>query len=329
MRLQKNKIEELINKIEQYDSIAIFRHEAPDFDALGSQNGLYFWLKNNFPNKKFFVLGDSNSEVGKNLFPNYSIISDEELFSKPFLGILLDTSDQKRISDKRFLKADYKIKIDHHPADEHFADLEIINTDFSAVGELLYAILTNKIISKKYKFNTECAKYLYVAIAGDTSRFQNSNTTYYTFVAAAGLLKQKFDLMKDVYMPMYNRTIKDLEIEKRVMSKYKISKGGNVAYYHLEKSDLEEFDIDSDDAKKYLSLFTFCDEIKVWVCFAYDSRKENYRVSIRSRDVIVNKVANKYAGGGHKFASGARAKDYEETLNIIKDLDQEIINQCK
>ena len=91
MRLQKNKIEELINKIEQYDYIAIFRHEAPDFDALGSQNGLYFWLKNNFPEKNFFVLGDSNTEVGKNLFPEYPSISDDELFSKPFLGILLDT----------------------------------------------------------------------------------------------------------------------------------------------------------------------------------------------------------------------------------------------
>ena len=37
-----------------------------------------------------------------------------------------------------------------------------------------------------------------------------------------------------------------------------------------------------------------------------------YKVNIRSRGPVINEVALKFNGGGHKFASGARLKDRDE-----------------
>ena len=47
----------------------------------------------------------------------------------------------------------------------------------------------------------------------------------------------------------------------------------------------------------------------------------NFRISIRSRGPIINNVAEKYNGGGHKFASGAKITDISLADNLINDLD--------
>ena len=56
----KKDITRILNAIKRYDRIAIFRHEKPDFDALGSQMGLATWIKDNFPDKEVHVLGDNH-----------------------------------------------------------------------------------------------------------------------------------------------------------------------------------------------------------------------------------------------------------------------------
>ena len=55
-----------------------------------------------------------------------------------------------------------------------------------------------------------------------------------------------------------------------------------------------------------------------------DIKNDQYRVSVRSRGPEINKILEKYSGGGHKFASGARVKTLDEALNIMKELDQEL-----
>ena len=45
----------IIAKIESYDYIAIYRHVNPDFDAFGSQLGIYDMIKTTYPNKKVYV----------------------------------------------------------------------------------------------------------------------------------------------------------------------------------------------------------------------------------------------------------------------------------
>ena len=46
------------------------------------------------------------------------------------------------------------------------------------------------------------------------------------------------------------------------------------------------------------------------------------KANIRSRGPIINEIASKYGGGGHKYASGARLKNWQDADNLIKDLDE-------
>ena len=50
--------EKFLDLIKTYDKIIIHRHSNPDGDALGSQIGLWALIRNNFPEKKVYKVGD-------------------------------------------------------------------------------------------------------------------------------------------------------------------------------------------------------------------------------------------------------------------------------
>ena len=91
---------EIIEKIEAYDYIAIYRHVNPDFDAFGSQFGMYDIIKTTYPDKKIYVCGDFSSElVGKyTVAVNYNEVD----YNNAVLGIVLDTANRERIDDENY-----------------------------------------------------------------------------------------------------------------------------------------------------------------------------------------------------------------------------------
>ena len=50
--------------IEKYDTIIIHRHKNPDGDAVGSQVGLKNIIKDNYPDKRVFCVGDKAGRFG-------------------------------------------------------------------------------------------------------------------------------------------------------------------------------------------------------------------------------------------------------------------------
>ena len=72
----------IANKIKKCNKIAIFFHEIPDFDALGSAYAFKSFILNKFPNKQVEIIGLDvlNSNFYKNYFDlNSTYISNEFL----------------------------------------------------------------------------------------------------------------------------------------------------------------------------------------------------------------------------------------------------------
>ena len=61
--------DEILKLIEKYDTIVIYRHELPDFDASGTQHGLASWLRDSFPNKIIYTVGKDFEDFTPSLFP--------------------------------------------------------------------------------------------------------------------------------------------------------------------------------------------------------------------------------------------------------------------
>ncbi len=312
----KREHNRIIKNIIKYDRIAIFRHVMPDFDAMGTQMGLYTWIKDNFPNKEVRFLGDNHVTFTPRLFPETERLNDE-WFKEPFLAIIIDTANTSRIADPRWKRAKYKIKIDHHPDVEDFGRISIVNTTMAAASE----VVVNMILTVKgeYTLSQQAASYFYIALAGDSGRFQYNSTTPHTFAIAKELLKTGF-VLSDVYRKMYFKKIEDLRVTAYVLNNFHVSEHG-IAYYVLSDAIQKELNITSERGKENVNLFSNIDGVNAWCSITEDAKDQCYRVSIRSKQKAINQVAAKYEGGGHAQASGAKLKSLDVIPAFIKDLD--------
>ena len=129
----------IFQKIKTYNTIVIVRHENSDMDALGSQFGLKEWININFPNKKVYCLGVNHNKFSKRFIPR----SDEFDGEGEFLGICVDVNSINRIdANDIFLKASYKICIDHHHYTENNEyDFICIENTASACCEIIAKML--------------------------------------------------------------------------------------------------------------------------------------------------------------------------------------------
>lgn len=304
----------IINIIKKYKKIAIFRHIHPDFDALSSAYAFKNFINDNFKNKEIKILGDSH-KLNKKLFPKSNKVNNN-WFCEKFLAIILDTPNKDRISDPRWKKADYIIKIDHHIFVEKLGNIEYIKKESSSTCELIAEIFFNS----KLKISKECAKYLYIGIVGDSGRFEYQSTTAKTFTIAKKLLLLGINL-NEIYKDIYMRDQNKLKIMSHILNNFKISKKG-VAYYILYKKDLKKLKIDTNQGKEYINIFRFIKNINIWCAISEDLKGNCFRVSIRSYDININKIATKWRGGGHSNACGAKLINIKELDNFIKDLEQ-------
>ena len=309
-------IDEFFKAIEDNNRIAIFRHEKPDLDALGSQLGLYHFIKDNWPEKEVIFVGDDIVGLSERCFPKMMNINDE-WFEKDFLAIILDLSNLERIADVRAKKAKAIVKIDHHPLVEHFGDIEIVDPTMSAVGEFIGSILLSQ---NKYKISPVAASNLFKAIVGDSGRFLYSETSAHTFYVAQKLIETGFNL-NECYHEMYDEKQNSLLVKTYVLKHYKITKHG-VAYYVLTDKILKKFGLLPVQGKDNVNVFAHFDGIHAWCSITEDKKKGNWRISIRSAGTPIDELAMSFGGGGHAQASAAKLKTRKDAMKLVEALDK-------
>lgn len=303
--------EQIYKKINDYDTIIIHRHQRPDPDAIGSQIGLSSILKKNFPNKQIYVVGkkiDGLSWIGD---PDKV---DENKFQNALIFVL-DTANKPRIDDNRWQKGSYIIKIDHHPEDDVFGDISLVNVKASSTSEILVDFC------RKFhlKFTYQAVKSFYAGIVGDTGRFLYSNTTSHTMEDVSFLMSTR----EDLDFTKINRCECEINLslarlvsyvyENLVITKY------GLGYIILKKDILNKFDLENCGTSSIVPLPGNLKEINSWIIFE-ENTDGSYRVRLRSKKVFINDIAKKHRGGGHPLASGAKAKNETEINQIISEV---------
>lgn len=307
-----NIYKKIYKTIKKYNTIVIARHIGPDPDALASSLALKDIILNKFPKKNVYAIGASANKF-KYLGQLDKLPED---VSKALL-IVTDIPDSKRIDGASYKDFAYRIKIDHHPYVETFCEIEWIDDKASSASQMVMELAFNT----PFKITNEIAEKLYTGLVTDTNRFLYSYTTEKTFSLVAKLLKEnKIDTDK-VYNNIYMRPLKELRFQGYISQNLKLTPNG-VAHLLITEDKMHEYNIDVATAGNMINNFNYIDEILVWVLFSVDTLNNNIRVSIRSRGPIINTVAQGFGGGGHAYASGIKVKTYEETLEIVEELDK-------
>lgn len=317
-----NEFKIIIGEIRKAERIVIFRHENPDFDAFGSQMGLYTWISDNFKDKEVYFVGDSHKTFVPALYPQPMDIN-KCLLDKPYLAIVCDTGNLQRVAcaadAQNFANATSVIKFDHHPNVEPFGKINCVYDELGSCSELI-ALFIFSMKKRKEILSAVCASYLYSGIVGDTGRFMYSGTSSATLRIAGDLIDCGANI-ESCYSKMYRTTLEQLELQKWVLNNYKVTEKGT-CYYVLSNSDLEKLKITADEGKLYINTFRNVSGVNCVVAVTQDVVKGNWRVSLRGTTKKVNEVASKFRGGGHDFAAGARLESLDELDGLIKSLDE-------
>lgn len=298
--------------IEEFNQLIIYRHVNPDLDAFGSQLGLYWTLKETFPQKNIVLAGDMNSDL-LDLYPTFDVGNIQKGLT---LGIVLDTANRERI-DGDISICDKILKIDHHIVVDSYGDVNIEKEEASSCSEIVTLLLKEE----RVRLPLEAANALYLGIIGDSNRFLYSSTSSSTFVAAAYLLDAGIHIEK-LYQKLYMKNHIDLEVTKFIYNHYQYD--DQVAWYYLSSEDLNQLHISRDQGSQYVNTLANYEEFKIWMAITQNDKDHNYRVSIRSRDVSINEIANEFRGGGHAFASGATLESLDELKKLVGKLKEKI-----
>ena len=309
--MDKKIVEQIINKIKEYDTIIIHRHIRPDGDAIGTSLGLRDVLRESFPDKKVYSCGAEIPDYLK--FVGEEDVVDDSLYENA-LAIVVDTAVSDRVYDDRFNKAKEIIKIDHHIVIDNYGNINYVLENYGSCSQIIIEMCyENKEI---LKMNKSAARYLYLAMLTDTGRFKF--TVDGNALRMAGFL---MDFGIDVEMLYANLYTKDKDVFKFtgwVYDNFQVSENG-VAYIIITKDIKKEYKISTEDASNTVNLLDSIKGSMIWLLF--NEQEQEIRVRLRSRFVEVDKIANNYKGGGHANAAGATVYSFEEVERLIKDCD--------
>ncbi len=312
--MKSDIIKKILKKIKQYETIIIARHIGPDPDAICSQIALRDFIKENYPKKKVYAVGSGVSK-----FKNYGQLDKvDNKTLKNVLLITLDVPNFYRVDSIEGLKFKEVIKIDHHPFEEKFGILEWIDEESCSTCQMI----TKMILKSNLNLSRNVASNLFCGIVSDSDRFLLPYTSLETFEIVTKLLKLTKIPFNELYSKLYERPIEEIRFHGYIALNLNITENG-FASIIIDDETLKKYNVDSSTPSNMINDFNFIKNINVWTFVTYDEKNNLYKVNIRSKGPIINEIASKYNGGGHKFASGVRTSNKEDIDNLFKDLDLE------
>jgi len=303
----------IYKKIKKYNNIVIARHIGPDPDAIASQIALRDSIRLTFPDKKVIAVG-----TGVSKFKKFGLLDKSDFSNlQNTLLIITDVPTMERVDGIENLEYDEVIKIDHHPCDAGVADLELVDDSASSACQLIAEFILNT----NLKMDENVASNLFLGIVSDSDRFLITYTSVKTFKIVTRILEEsKIDFVS-LYDKLYERPINEIKFHGYLSSNLTFTENG-FAYVKITPEILKEYKVDTATPSNMINDFNYIKDILVWTFVTFDEKNEQYKVNIRSRGPIINEIAAKYNGGGHKYASGVKTTKEIDIDNLLKDLDE-------
>ncbi|MGL4736876.1 MAG: DHH family phosphoesterase [Cellulosilyticaceae bacterium] len=311
----KEKMTQIINAIEAYDTIGIYRHVFPDPDSYGAQTALKHIIQTTYPHKKVYLFGEHNPAL--EYITRMDPKEDEALMNEACLAIIVDVSDSPRVDHQSFKQCGKVLKIDHHkPYEEPFEDITWVDTTYTSCCEMILDLLTKN--EKKLRCDKKGREALFIGIMGDTRRL--------LYVSNPTELMKKltyitFDLeTKTIYEELYKVPASDLKFLGYIYNHFVIANHG-MAYLKIPTQVLQQYGLEAITAARMVNALQECEGLVNWHFFA-ETPEGKVMCELRSRGPQVNDIASQYGGGGHFFAAGATLDGWERVDAMLKDLEE-------
>lgn len=321
----KDKFIELNTLIQSSKRIILTSHVSTDGDALGSLTALYDYLMS--INKDVEIL------IPGKIPPKYHYLKVNDIINRitnheaefkinnAQLIIIADISALSRLNGLYPIVKQSpakKVCIDHHPFKDDWVDLDIVDVNRVATGELIFQFFqTNNI-----PISAEMAQALYTAVLSDSGSFRFQRTDSFTFNMAAALVEAGADPV-EIYSNIYeNSTENQLQAWGEILSNIK---SRNIFSWLIVPQEIfENYNISVEEIDGIIDVLRKMKDAQIVLVFIEKS-KDEVIVGLRSKNGFdVGGFARKFGGGGHHHAAGFRKYD---KLDIVVDLTIEEIEK--
>ncbi len=306
MALKSNK--KIINSItkifEKEKSFIIFNHIDPDGDSIGSQLALMQLLRKR--RKKVIIYSSQKIPQEFHFLPFFDHLQHKFPDKMDFdVAIAIDAPCMDRISTGSPIslrRTKNLVNIDHHISNDHYGTINWVDPAASSVGEMLFHLLSQWGI----KLTRKIAVCLYTSILTDTGGFRFANTTPESLRIASDLLKTGInpaDIAKKVYG---NYPFSRYKLLSKALNSIRTHYSGKVASIWVTRNMLEQTGATLNDADGFVNFPRAIRNVDVAVIFKEIGMNNDIQIGLRSnkRKIDVNRIAQKFDGGGHATAAG-------------------------
>jgi bifunctional oligoribonuclease and PAP phosphatase NrnA len=304
--------------------IGITFHASPDGDSLGSSLALMLGLRK--LNKKVYIISKDKLPEVYGFLPESHIING--ITTTTTAGtecvIALDCGNSERLNGEFDINGkEYTLlNIDHHLSNNLYGDVNYVDTEASAVGEIIYKILK----ALEIEIDKDIATCLYTSIVTDCGSFSYSNTTSVTHSIVGELILTGIDFPEIHRLIYRNKEFYKVKFLGKVIDNMYLEFNSKLCIMEITKKMIDEFDYDITDTSDVISLGIEISGIEVAALF---KEKDNcVKVSLRSKDKVdVRKIAENFGGGGHTRAAGFMVTGPIEEVKklVLKHIEKELM----
>jgi phosphoesterase RecJ-like protein len=295
----------LVEFLRSHQRPLLMTHVRPDADGLGSQLALH---------EALLGLGKSpRVAIASKLPPRYGFLDPDRSVIEDFKGanfadrdsvVVLDTGTWNQLDGfGDFLKSNPvpRAVVDHHPTQNDLGGLAFVDTSAESTGRLTHEIVR----ALGAAITPRMAGHLFMAVATDTGWFRHPNTSPATLRLAAELQEAGAN-PTEIYERLYDSApLPRLKLAGVALGRLQVRAGGKVAYTEVLMSDYKETGAVPGDTEDLINFPRSVEGVEVALVFI-EQLDGGTKVSFRSRELNVSKLAERFGGGGHRLASGAR-----------------------
>jgi bifunctional oligoribonuclease and PAP phosphatase NrnA len=289
-------LRDVLQQIEQRDRFVLTSHARPDGDAIGSALACCQVLRA-MGKQADVVLHDGVPRIYRALPFADQVLQANRVLGNYEAAIILecDSIHRTRLEglENRFL-----ISIDHHLSGRPFADVNWIDPDAVATGEMVFRLAREA----GTPFSPEIATCLYTALMTDTGSFMFQGTNEHTFALARELVLAGADPSHCARSIYFAHSVAKMRLLGEALRN--LNTEGNVAWTWVTQKQMEHCDAKEEDCEGLVNYVLSIGEVEV-AAFFRELPDERFRVSLRSKGKLdVARVAEDFGGGGHECASG-------------------------
>jgi phosphoesterase RecJ-like protein len=234
----------------------------------------------------------------------------------PHLVFFFDSGNLERSgsSVKRIASHATIVNVDHHPSNSRFGDLNVIDPESSAVGQMVTRMLDHF----GYPITPTIATNLYVALLTDTGGFRHENTTPQALEDAARLARLGADPGQIATLVYKMRPETTLKLSGLALATMRVELEGRLAWAKVTRRMLREAAAVMAESEGIIDTLNSIAGLELAILFKEVSATLT-KISVRSRGgVDAAAMCAIFGGGGHIRAAGAEIeKPMDEAVKLV------------